>query len=89
MEIQISQPDFDINNFSIYQYELYYHPLNIEHSNYYNKAIGDNLFFELARRTPWSNIALERVEDLFTGYEPLRKCQSRRTHLPFKLLMTS
>ena len=39
-------------------------------------------FFELARRTPWSNIAFERVEDFFTGYEPLWKGQSQ--YVPLK-----
>ena len=57
---------------------MYYHPLNIRHFNYYNRAIEDDFFFELARQTPWSNITLERVAVLFTGYEPLQKGQSKR-----------
>ena len=45
MEMQISQPDFDIDLFSIYHYELYEHPLNVRHFKYYNWAIEDDLFF--------------------------------------------
>ena len=61
MEMHVSQPDFDIVIFSTGQYGLYYHLLNGMHFHYYDRAIGGNLLFGLARRMPWSNIANNKM----------------------------
>ena len=41
---------------------------------------------ELARRMPWSNIAFERVVGVLTGYEPLRKGQTKNQIVPYGLI---